>query len=79
MGKGHLLRRLIRRTGAKSPIMGAVRSRETFMRGLFSAVYLAPLALVLLCSCAAQASEKSQLVASINAYRSQAQRCAWPR
>ena len=61
---------------AKSPIMGAVRPRETFMRVLFSVVHLAALSLALLCTSAAQASEESQLVESINAYRSQAQRCA---
>lgn len=46
------------------------------MRVLFSVLHLTALSLALLCAAPAKASEETQLVESINAYRSQAQRCA---
>ena len=47
---------------AKSPIIDAVSSRETFMRVLFSVLHLTALSLALLCAASAKASEETQLV-----------------
>lgn len=54
--------------------MGAVRSREMFMRVRSFILRLAALSLGLLS--AAAGAEEAQLVESINAYRSEVQRCA---
>jgi uncharacterized protein YkwD len=59
-----------------SRIMGAVSSREISMRLLPSAMRFAGVSLGLLLAASAVASEESQLIESINVYRSQLQRCA---
>jgi len=60
----------------ESSIMGAVRSREVAMRVRSSVVRLATLSLGLLLVASAGAAEEALLVESINAYRSEVQRCA---
>ncbi|AHZ67896.1 Allergen V5/Tpx-1-like [Pseudomonas mandelii JR-1] len=60
----------------ESRIMGAVNSREISMRVLSSALRFAVLPLGLVFAATAVASEETQLVESINVYRSQVQRCA---
>lgn len=61
---------------AKSRIMAAVSSREIFMRRTSFSMGLAAFSWLVMVTGTAQASEETQLVQSINSYRSQAQPCA---
>jgi uncharacterized protein YkwD len=61
---------------AKSRIMAAVSSREIFMRLTSFSMGLAAFSWLVMVTGTAQASEETQLVQSINSFRSQAQPCA---
>jgi uncharacterized protein YkwD len=72
---GNNLQKGIARHGGKSRIMGALSSRRISMRVPSSVLRVAALSLGLVFTATAMATEETQLVESINVYRSQPQRC----
>jgi uncharacterized protein YkwD len=62
-------------TGGVSRIMGAFSSREISMRFMPSVLRLAALSVGVMLAIPALAGDESQLIESINSYRSQPQRC----
>lgn len=72
---GRMKKKDIALTGGLSRIMGAFSSREISMRFMPSVLRLAALSVGVMFAIPALAGDESQLIESINSYRSQPQRC----
>jgi uncharacterized protein YkwD len=72
---GRMKKKDIALTGVVSRIMGAFSSREISMRFMPSVLRLAALSVGVMFAIPAMAGDESQLIESINSYRSQPQRC----
>jgi uncharacterized protein YkwD len=72
---GRMKKKDIALTGVVSRIMGAFSSREISMRFMPSVLRLAALSVGIVFAIPALAGDESQLIESINSYRSQPQRC----
>jgi uncharacterized protein YkwD len=72
---GRMKKKDIALTGVVSRIMGAFSSREISMRFMPSVLRLAALSVGVMFTIPAMAGDESQLIESINSYRSQPQRC----